>query len=254
MKGEHAMTSHSACCDTDRRSLLGLGGLGAAALAGGLSFAVPARAAALTQAQRDALTPAQVVRMVYDGNARFVTGMRKPRDWLAEQRETAAGQYPAAIFLSCVDSRAPVEVICDLGIGEAFNARVAGNAENDDILGSMEFATAAAGAKLVMVMGHSACGAIKGAIDNVRLGNLTLLLARFGNAIAETDKGFAGEKSSKNADYVNAVARTNVALTIGQIRERSAVLRNLEREGKILITGSFYDLATGRISEVKAPA
>jgi carbonic anhydrase len=231
--------------------VLALGGLGAVALAGGLSCAVPSYAQALSQAQRDALTPAQVLALVYAGNARFMSGQRKSRDWLAEQRATAAGQYPAAIFLSCVDSRAPVEVICDLGIGDAFNARIAGNTENDDILGSMEFATAAAGAKLVMVMGHSACGAIKGAIDNVRLGNLTLLLARFGNAIAETDKGFSGEKSSRNPAYVDAVAKTNVLLTIGQIRERSSVLRNLEREGKIMIAGSFYDLATGRVSEVR---
>jgi carbonic anhydrase len=229
-------------------------GLGVAALAGGMSLGFPARAQALTQAQRDSLTPEQVLKLVYEGNNRFVTGQRRTRDWLAEQRATASGQYPAAIFLSCVDSRAPVEVICDLGIGEAFNARVAGNAENDDILGSMEFATAAAGAKLVMVMGHSACGAIKGAIDNVRLGNLTLLLARFGNAIAETDKGFTGERSSKNPAYVDAVAKMNVLQTMAQIRERSGVLRGLEREGKIMIAGSFYDLATGRVSEVKAAA
>jgi carbonic anhydrase len=254
MKEEHAMSIGDDCCNIERRHVLGLGGLGAVALAGGLSFAVPAGAQALTQAQRDALTPEQVLKLVYEGNTRFISGQRKTRDWLAEQRATAAGQYPTAIFLSCVDSRAPVEVICDLGIGEAFNARIAGNAENDDILGSMEFATAAAGAKLVMVMGHSACGAIKGAIDNVRLGNLTLLLARFGNAIAETDKGFTGERTSKNPDYVNAVARTNVALTIGQIRERSSVMRNLERAGKIMIAGSFYDLATGRVTEVRAPA
>jgi carbonic anhydrase len=242
------MTGQEDCCRTDRRSLLGLG---AVALAGGLSYAYPASAQALGQAQRDALTPEQVLKLVYDGNTRFVTGARKPRDWLAEQRATAGGQYPAAIFLSCVDSRAPVEVICDLGIGEAFNARVAGNAENDDILGSMEFATAAAGAKLVMVMGHSACGAIKGAIDNVRLGNLTLLLARFGNAIAETNKSFAGEQSSKNPAYVDSVARMNVVQTMAQIRERSSVLRGLERDGKIMIAGSFYDLASGRVSEVK---
>lgn len=236
-------------CDHGRRGLLGLSVAGAAALAGGISFAAPAHAAALTKAQRDALTPDQVLKLVMDGNARFISGKRQPRDFLAEQQSTATeGQYPAAIFLSCVDSRAPVEVICDLGIGEAFNARVAGNVVNDDILGSMEFATAAAGAKLVMVMGHTACGAVAGAIDNVRLGNLTLLLSRFGNAIAATD--YAGEKSGKNYAYVDAVAATQVKQTITLIRDRSPVLRGLEQDGKIRIVGSMYDLKTGRVSLV----
>jgi carbonic anhydrase len=236
-------------CQLDRRGLMGLG---AVALASSLSFATPAAAATMTRAQRDALAPQRVLEMVMEGNTRFVTGQRKPRDWLAEQRSTAAGQYPAAVFLTCVDSRAPVEVICDLGIGEAFNARVAGNVINDDILGSMEFATAASGAKLVMVMGHSACGAIKGAIDNVRLGNLTLLLARFGNAVADT--AFDGEKSGSNLAYVNAVARTQVQKTIILIRDRSPVMRGLERDGKILIAGAFYDLETGRVELLPAPA
>ncbi len=236
------------CCALDRRRMLGLSALGAAALAGGFGMAFPAHAAGLTKAQRDAMTPAQVLDMVMTGNARFVRGERKTRDWLSEQRSTAAGQYPAAVFLSCIDSRAPVEVICDLGIGEAFNARVAGNAVNDDILGSMEFATAAAGAKLVMVMGHSACGAIKGAIDNVRLGNLTLLLGRFGNAVEATR--YEGDRSSANAAFVDAVAKTHVQQTIELIRDRSPVLRGMERDGKIMIAGTFYDLESGKVSKV----
>jgi len=236
-------------CNHGRRSLLGLSVAGAAALAGGISFATPARAQSLSKAQREALTPDQVLKMVMDGNARFISGKRKPRDFLSEQRMSAKdGQFPAAVFLSCVDSRAPVEVICDLGIGDAFNARVAGNVVNDDILGSMEFATAAAGARLVMVMGHTACGAVIGAIDNVRLGNLTLLLSRFGNAIAATD--FDGEKTSKNLAYVDAVATTQVSQTITLMRDRSPVMRGLEQEGKIRIVGSMYDLKTGKVSLV----
>ena len=144
------------------------------------------RGASLTEAQRDSLTPDQVVKAFLDGNARFVSGTQRDRDFLGEMKSSAEGQYPALIVLSCIDSRTPVEVISDLGIGDTFNAKVAGNAVNDDILGSMEYACAVAGAKAVLVMGHTSCGAIKGAIDNVVLGNLTLLLARFKTAIDET--------------------------------------------------------------------
>lgn len=243
----HLHIGQPACGETDRRGVLRMSALGIAALSGGLSFAVPAAAASLTEAQRNALTPDRVLALVLEGNTRFMTGKRQARDFLSEQRSSSAnGQFPAAVFLSCIDSRAPVEVICDLGIGDAFNARVAGNAVNDDILGSMEFATAAAGARLVMVMGHSACGAIKGAIDNVRLGNLTLLLSRFGNAIEATE--YDGDESSKNPAYVDAVATTHVRQTVALIRERSPVMRDLEQQGRIRIVGSMYDLATGRVT------
>jgi carbonic anhydrase len=244
------------CCDSGRRGFLSLSAAGAVAIAGGIAASAPAVAGpsgnspGLSKAERDALTPDEVLKMVLDGNSRFVSGKPQPRDWLAEQRVTAAGQNPAAVFLSCIDSRAPVEVICDMGIGEAFNARLAGNAVNDDILGSMEFATVAAGAKLVMVMGHTACGAIKGAIDNVRLGNLTLLLGRFGNAVEATRDGFTGEPTSKNASYVDAVGATNVRHTVDLIRRRSPVMAELEQQGKIRIVGAMYDLATGRVSIV----
>ena len=171
------MTDKAGCSELHRRGFLG--GSMAAGLAlvgvGAVAAATGAQAASLTEAQRAALSPDQVVQAMLDGNARFLSGVHRQRDFLAEMRASAAGQFPAAIVLSCVDSRAPVEVVCDLGIGDTFNARVAGNAVNDDILGSMEFACAAAGAKAVVVMGHTACGAIKGAIDNVVLGNLTLL-------------------------------------------------------------------------------
>jgi len=206
------------------------------------------RGASLTEAQRDSLTPDRVVQAFLDGNARFVSGAQRDRDFLGEMKSSAAGQYPAAIVLSCIDSRTPVEVISDLGIGDTFNAKVAGNAVNDDILGSMEYACAVAGAKVVLVMGHTSCGAIKGAIDNVVLGNLTLLLARFKAAIDETV--FEGARTSKNAAFVDAVARTQALKSARQVRQRSPLLAGLEAEGKIKIVASMYDVATGVVTLV----
>ena len=147
--------------------------------------------------------------------------------------------------MSCIDSRAPAETIMDLGIGDIFNARVAGNVANDDILGSMEFACKVAGAKVALVMGHTACGAIKGAIDNVQLGNLTGLLAKIQPAVGATE--YKGERSAKNYDFVDAVARKNVELTISEIRRRSAVLSELETSRAIKIIGAMYNLETGRL-------
>jgi len=204
------------------------------------------RGASLTEAQRDSLTPDQVVKAFLDGNARFISGMQRDRDFLGEMKSSAEGQYPALIVLSCIDSRTPVEVISDLGIGDTFNAKVAGNAVNDDILGSMEYACAVAGAKAVLIMGHTSCGAIKGAIDNVVLGNLTLLLARFKTAIDETV--YEGSRTSKNSAFVDAVARTQALKSAQQVRERSAVLANLEAEGKIRIVASMYDIASGTVT------
>ena len=242
------MKINAVCCDAHRRGFLG-GSTALGLVAVGLG-AMPsgATAASLSEAQRNAMTPDQVIQKMLEGNARFLSGARKERDFLAEMRVSSAGQFPAAIVLSCVDSRAPVEVICDLGIGDTFNARVAGNAVNDDILGSMEFACAAAGAKAVVLMGHTACGAIKGAIDNVVLGNLTLLLARFKSAIDATV--YSGDRSSKNAAFVDAVARTHVQQSVKLVRERSPVLAGLEAKGSIKIVASMYDLATGKVTLV----
>ena len=197
----------------------------------------------LTKEQRDRMTPAQVIEELKKGNERFRAGKMTSRNYIKEQRSSATGQYPAAIVLGCVDSRVPAEIVFDAGIGDTFNARVAGNVANDDLLGSMELACGVAGTKLVLVLGHTACGAVKGAIDDVVLGNLTGLLARIKPAIPATK--FEGEKSSKNPAYVDAVARTNVQLTIEHIRQRSAVLADLEKKGSIAITGAMYDLATG---------
>ena len=180
-----------------------------------------------------------------EGNERFRKNARLARDYMAEQAAAAKGQHPAAVILSCIDSRAPAEVIMDLGIGDVFNSRVAGNISNDDILGSMEFACKVAGAKVVLVMGHTSCGAIKGAIDGVKLGNLTGLLAKIRPAVEATT--FGSHRSSKNPAFVDAVAVKNVELTIESIRANSAVLCDLETSKAIKIAGAVYNLQTGRV-------
>ncbi len=249
------MKSSRVCCSSDlepasgRRTLLkamvSIAGSGAV---GGLSLLAPgevAYAAALTQEQRDSMTPDQVLQSMKDGNERFRSGKMKAHNYLAQKRATAGGQYPAAVILSCIDSRAPAEIILDAGIGDTFNARIAGNIANDDLLGSLEFACAAAGAKLVLVMGHTACGAIKGAIDGVELGHLTGLLNKIKPAVAATT--YAGEKTSKNGAYVDAVAKTNVLRTVTEIRQQSSVLSGLEKDGKIKLVGSMYHLVGGQV-------
>jgi len=202
-------------------------------------------AQALTKEERDQLTPDQVIEMLKQGNERFRTSQPHAHDYLAQKRATAGGQYPAAAILSCIDSRAPAEIVLDTGIGDTFNARVAGNIVNDDLLGSLEFACAAAGAKAILVMGHTACGAVKGAIDNVELGHLTGLLEKIKPAVPATT--FTGERTSKNAAFVDAVAATNVRRTVGEIRSRSSVIDGLAKEGKIKIVGSMYHLIGGRV-------
>ena len=204
-----------------------------------------ARGDALTKARRDQMSPDQIIAAAKRGNKRFRSGVRKNRNYLNEQQASASGQYPAAVLLSCIDSRAPAEVIMDLGLGDIFNCRVAGNIENPDILGSMEFACKLAGAKVVLVMGHTACGAIKGAIDNAELGNLTGLLDKIKPAVQATS--FSGERSSKNYAFVDAVARTNVQMTVDNIRKNSAVLADLERQGTIKIAGAMYNLQTAAL-------
>src|SRR5215468_1819510 len=150
-----------------------------------------------------------------------------------------------AVLLSCIDSRAPAETIMDLRIGDIFNSRIAGNVENPDILGSMEFACKLAGAKVVLVMGHTACGAIKGAIDNAELGNLTGLLDKIKPAVQATS--YSGERSAKNYGFVDAVARKNVELTVNDIRKNSAVLAELEKSGAIKMAGAMYNLETAAV-------
>ena len=230
----------------NRRRFLEMTGIAAAATAVGMMpVGNVAYGAALTKAQRDKLTPDEIIGLMKDGNQRFRLGKESPHDYLAQQKASAKGQYPAAVILSCIDSRAPAETIMDLGIGDTFNARVAGNVANDDIIGSMEFACKVAGAKVVLVMGHTACGAIKGAIDNVQLGNLTGLLSKIRPAVSATE--YQGERSAKNYDFVDAVARKNVELTMENIRRRSSVLEDLESSGAIKIVGAMYNLETGLV-------
>src|SRR6476620_9814684 len=168
------------------------------------------------------MTPDEILVACKRGNKNFSKGVKTSRNYINEQKASAKGQYPSAVILSCIDSRAPAEVIMDLGIGDIFNARVAGNIANEDILGSMEFACKLSGAKVVLVMGHTACGAIKGAIDNAELGNLTGLLANINAAVQATS--FSGERSAKNYSFVDAVARKNVEMTVANIRKNSPVL------------------------------
>ena len=212
----------------ERRRFLKLTGATAAAAALGLmSDAKLAYGAALTRVQREKLTPDEIIALMKDGNERFRRGRESPHNYLAQQKASAKAQYPAAVILSCIDSRAPAETIMDLGIGDCFNARVAGNVANEDVLGSMEFACKVAGAKVIVVMGHTACGAVKGAVDNVQLGNLTGLLAKIRPAVSATR--YEGERSAQNYNFVDAVARKHVEMTIADIPRRSAVLAKLCR-------------------------
>lgn len=233
------------CNDTPaRRCFLKSAAAAAAAAAFGPALGISvAYGDALTQAQRDELAPDDIIARMKDGNQRFRLGKQSPHDYLAQQKASAKGQYPAAVILSCIDSRAPAETIMDLGIGDSFNARVAGNVANDDIIGSMEFACKVAGAKVLVVMGHTACGAIKGAIDNVQLGHLTALLGKIRRAISATE--YRGERSAQNYGFVDAVARKNVELTIAEIRSRSAVLSELAGSGAVKMIGAMYNLETG---------
>lgn len=201
---------------------------------------------ALTQEERDKLTPDEVLAVLTDGNQRFVAGTLTSRDHSQRVREAALGQFPKAVILSCLDSRIPVEDVFDRGIGDVFVARVAGNFENTDILGSMEFACKVSGAKLIFVLGHEHCGAIKGAIDGVELGNITAMLENIKPAVDHfTD--YAGDKTSKNEEFVHMVAEQNVRLSIDRIRERSPILREMESKGEIKMVGGLYDMSTGEV-------
>lgn len=201
----------------------------------------------LTREQQATLAPQAVLDDLLAGNRRFVADDLTQRNHSQRIREAYAGQFPKAVILSCLDSRIPVEDVFDRGIGDIFVARVAGNFVNEDILGSMEFACHVAGAKLIMVVGHTHCGAVKAAIDDVRVGNITPMLAKIRPAI-EKGRPFEGPKTSENATYVAHVCRENVCLAVETIRERSAILQNMESDGKIKIVGAYYDLTSGEVS------
>ncbi len=204
------------------------------------------RSLATIKADQLATTPDLALELLREGNVRFVSGKPVRRDVLHDQKITAAGQYPHSVVLSCIDSRAPAETLFDTGLGDIFNARVAGNIADPDLVGSIEFACAVSGARLVLVMGHSNCGAIKGACDGVQLGNLTGLLQKIRPAVAAV-RDIPGEHNSKNQAFVEAVGELNVRQTMAEILETSPVLRDLEKAGKIKVAGCIYDLETGRV-------
>ena len=197
------------------------------------------------------MTPDQVLADIKQGNERFVEGRMIARDYQAQVKATAAGQYPKAAILSCLDSRVPVEIVFDQGIGDLFVGRVAGNIEDEAMIGSFEFATSVAGAKLILVLGHSECGAVKGAVDRdivKELGheNLNELLDHINPAV-EAALRPGEERTSKNSDLVDRAVRENVLLTIERIRQASPDLSALEEDGAVKIVGGVYDLATGKI-------
>lgn len=201
-----------------------------------------------TKETQAALTPEGAVQLLKEGNERFVAKKMTDRDLLQQVQQTSMGQYPFATILSCIDSRVSAELVFDQGIGDIFSARVAGNIVNADLLGSMEFACKLAGTKIVVVLGHTACGAVKGACDDARLGNLTLLLSRIRAAVdAVPEPADASERTSKNAGFVNSVAEKNVMLTIENIRNQSPVLKQMEESGEIAILGAMYDISDGKV-------
>jgi carbonic anhydrase len=170
------------------------------------------------------------------------------RDFRAQVAQTALGQYPFAVVLGCIDSRVPPEIVFDQGIGDIFAPRIAGNFENTDILGSMEFATAVAGSKVVVVLGHTSCGAVKGACDHVELGNLTHTLAHIAPAVYAVRDDVPGPYTSSNPTFVQAVAELNVERTVEDIIERSAVMAELVESGDLLVVGAMHDVATGEVT------
>ena len=229
----------------DRRTFFKAAGVATAVGVVGASLGTGLAYADLTKEQRDKMTPDEVIQQMKAGNERFRSGKPQHRDLMREVKATTKAQYPAAVVFSCIDSRAPTELILDFGIGDIFSGRIAGNVADEDVLGSMEFACKVAGSKVVLVMGHTGCGAIKGVIDGVELGNLTALLSKIRPAVEATR--YTGERSAKNYAFVDAVARENVLMTIANVRQRSPVLRELESTGSIKIAGSMYNLETGTV-------
>lgn len=192
-------------------------------------------------------SPEVALRKLKDGNARFVEGKSTHKDYKAQVQETSTNQYPFAIILSCIDSRNPSEIIFDQGIGDIFNVRIAGNIVDEDVLGSMEFACKITGSKLILVMGHSNCGAIRGACDDVKLGNLTSLLAKIKPAVDSVESD-AGERTSNNLEFVERVAKENVILALKNIRENSLILKEMIDNNEINLVGSMYDVKTGKVT------
>ena len=195
------------------------------------------------------ITPQKAIDLLKEGNQRFQQRSMAERNLIEQVNDTTNGQFPFATILSCIDSRVSSELIFDQGIGDIFSVRIAGNFVNEDILGSMEFACKLAGTKLVLVLGHTSCGAVKGACDHARLGNLTALINKIEPAV-EAVKEPSDEqlRNSKNIDFVNSVAEKNVQLTIENIRKESPVLKEMEDNNEIMIVGGMYDISNGSVT------
>lgn len=204
---------------------------------------------AQTKETQAAMTPSSSLEALKEGNARFVNNNMVNRDLLGQVTDTTSGQYPFATILSCIDSRVSSELIFDQGIGDIFSARVAGNIVNEDVLGSMEFACKLAGTKLIVVLGHTSCGAVKGACDHADMGNLTALVQKIAPAVnAVTEPTDESLRNSKNLTFVDEVASKNVQLTIEQIRKDSPILAEMEKAGEINIIGGMYDISNGKVT------
>ncbi|MFK7936073.1 MAG: carbonic anhydrase family protein [Saprospiraceae bacterium] len=199
----------------------------------------------LTKEEQDALTPDMVIQSLKEGNERFMRNDLTARDHSQQVRKSVKAQYPKAIVLSCVDSRVPVEDVFDRGIGDVFVARVAGNFVNEDILGSMEFACKVSGSKLVLVLGHEHCGAVKAAVDDVKLGNITPMLTKIRPAVEMVE--YEGDRSSKNQEFVHLASESNIRNTINKIRTDSPILKEMEDNGEIKIVGALYDMDDGSV-------
>lgn len=202
-----------------------------------------------TKETQAAMTPESSLQALKDGNKRFTNNNRASRDLQEQVADTSKGQYPFATVLHCIDSRVSAELLFDQGIGDIFSVRIAGNFVNEDILGSMEFACKLAGTKLIVVLGHTACGAVKGACDHARLGNLTALIHKIEPAVAAVkEPKDEAQRTSGNIDFVNAVAKKNVEMAMEDIRHRSAVLNEMEQNGEIKIVGGMYDINDGAVT------
>ena len=223
----------------------------AAGVAGALfalsGSAISAECPAMSKKAQMAMTPEQALQSLKDGNERFINGKVLNCDLMAQVRATASGQFPYAIVLGCIDSRVPPELVFDQGIGDIFSPRIAGNFANTDIIGSMEFATKLAGSKLIVVLGHTECGAVKGACDHAQLGNLTHTLSNITPAV-EAVKDVEGERTSKNSSFVQKVADKNVHLTVQALTKRSDVLNGLVEEKRLKIVGAMHNVDTGKVS------
>ena len=200
----------------------------------------------LTKELRDKITPLQAIDILRAGNKRFVDNLKVNRNLLQQVNETSEGQHPFAVILSCIDSRTSAELIFDQGLGDVFSVRVAGNIQNADILGSMEFSCKVAGAKIAVVLGHTRCGAVKGACDHVEMGNLTTLLHKLKPAL-EAEKSVTSNRNSGNAEFVEKVATLNVHVTVEQVLKNSPILKEMIEKGEIALIGGMYDVETGLV-------